>query len=320
MALSAINQLSNYLRGSLTRLADTLRDIELDEHALKGAIDLMLGTSIPIVCSGVGKSGFIAAKLVATLNSLSVRAVYLNPTDALHGDLGLVDDGSVVILISNSGSTAELCNLVPFLIARDCQMIAIVSNSSNLLAQSASYVIDYGEIKEIDEHELAPTTSTVVQLAVADILAVTVSRMRGLVPSQFHRNHPAGALGKRLMRVDDLMRKGERIPTVRSDCPLSEVLRVMGEKQIGAACVVDERAQFLGLITDGDIRRGLQQHIDFYAAVAAELMQFKPRTARLGDTIAKLMQRDDYLGRHFVIPVLNELEHLEGVIVSIDLI
>lgn len=315
-----ISQHSAFVREGLVHFADTLRAINLDERALSGALDLLIATRLPVVCSGVGKSGFIAAKLVATLNSLGVKALYLNPTDALHGDLGVVADESVVILISNSGSTVELRNLAPALTLRNCKIISIVSNRHSPLAKAATCVLDYGKITEVDEHALAPTTSTVVQLALADILAATVSRARGLKPNDFYRNHPAGALGKRLMRVDALMRTGEGLPTVRNDSPLTEVLSVIGAKHIGCTCVVDENECLLGLITDGDIRRGLERRIDVYAGVAADIMQREPRTARLGEFIEHLMQENDYLGRHFTIPVVNDSDRLQGIIVSIDLI
>ena len=207
-----------FVRNGLNHFADTLARIELDETELRGALDLIIFTESPVICSGVGKSGFIAAKLVATLNSLGIRAAYLNPTDALHGDLGVVADGSVVILISNSGSTTELRNVVPSLQARECAIISIVSSGTSPLAKLATHVLNYGSVKEVDEHGLAPTTSTVVQMAMADMLAAAVSRARRFKPNDFYRNHPAGALGKRLMKVDALecSRGNEEAPTGQS--------------------------------------------------------------------------------------------------------
>lgn len=308
------------MRDGLRQFAEALQTIELDDEVLAGAIAMMTETSLPVVCSGVGKSGFIAAKLVATLNSLGIRATYLNPTDALHGDVGFVDDGSVVILISNSGATSELTNLVPSLQARTCKIISIVSNPASPLGKAANYVIAYGKVREADEHGLAPTTSTVVQLALADVLAATVSRNRGFRPNDFYRNHPSGALGKRLMTVDALMRSGDRLPVVGSNSPLVDVLSEITSKHIGCTCVTDSAGKLVGLITDGDIRRALAQRVDVYTGSASEIMQRKPQVAHLGGVVEQLMQRDDYLGRHFTVPVVDDSNHLHGILVSIDLI
>lgn len=311
---------AEFFREGLAHFSSTLSNISLDETALRGALHALTSTELPVICSGVGKSGFIAAKLVATFNSLGVRAAYLNPTDALHGDLGVVADRSIVILISNSGNTIELRNLVPSLNARECQIISLVSSSSSFLAKAATYVLDYGAVTEVDEYSLAPTTSTVVQLAMADILAAAVSRARGFEPSDFYRNHPAGALGKRLMKVETLMRKGDAVPRVAADSTLIEVLGVITAKHVGCTCVTNEEGRLVGFITDGDIRRELENRIDIYASTAASIMQIKPKTARLGDYVEKMMKKHDYLGRHFTVPVVDDNEVLQGLLVSIDLI
>lgn len=311
---------TDFVRNGLAHFARTLEGITLDETELSGALRLLIDTAHPVVCSGVGKSGFIAAKLVATLNSLGVRATYLNPTDALHGDMGFVADGSIVILISNSGTTAELKNLVPSLQARACKIISIVSNPDSALARSATHTIAYGAVQEADEHGLAPTTSTVVQLALSDILAAAVSRARAFHPNDFYRNHPAGALGKRLMKVEALMRTGEQLPVVSPDTPLLQVLASITRKHIGCTCVTDPEGRLCGLVTDGDIRRALERRVDVHSGRATDVMSPNPQIAQMGEMVEKLMQKNDFLGRHFTVPVVDDAHILRGVLVSIDLI
>ncbi|MEX0372788.1 KpsF/GutQ family sugar-phosphate isomerase [Spiribacter roseus] len=318
--MDSIKKQSSFVQQALLAFSETVRDIKLDENELNGALKLLLATRLPVVCSGVGKSGFIAAKFAATLNSLGIQAIYLNPTDALHGDLGIVASECVVIVISNSGSTDELRALVPWLVARRCEIICITSRRKSPLANVATVCLDYGPVNEIDEYELAPTTSTVVQLALSDALAAAASRARGLKEKDFLQNHPAGTLGKRLMQVDHLMRTGVRLPKVKNTSPVTEVLAVISEKLIGCTCVVDDHDRLLGLITDGDIRRALEGHVDIYRNRSESIMQCQPRTARLGTMVKDLIQEDDYFGRHFTIPVVDADRRLHGVIVSIDLI
>lgn len=308
------------IQNSLAHFAETLASIPLDEKELSGTIKKLAATQLPVICSGVGKSGFIAAKLAATLNSLDIQATFLNPTDALHGDLGIVADGSIVILISNSGTTLELRNLAPSLQDRNCQVISIVSDEQSPLAKSANHVLNYGKVSEVDEFGLAPTTSTVVQLAIVDALAAEASRARNFQKNDFFRNHPSGALGKRMMKVEALMRQGESLPVVVADSPLEETLATISAKRMGCACVVDEAGRLVGLITDGDIRHALENRIDIYSSKAADVMQAQPQTARLGEYVEDLMQADEYLGRHFTVPILDSQHVLCGVLVSIDLI
>lgn len=313
-------KLGELVRDGISHFAETLRKIEIEEAALEGALTLLASTQLPVICTGVGKSGLIAAKFVATLNSLGLRATFLNPTDALHGDLGFVVDESPVVMFSNSGATLELRNLLPALQARNCRIISIVSNGNSPLAKVAAHVLNYGAIEEIDEHRLAPTTSTVVQLAIAETLAATVSRARGFQQSDFHRNHPAGALGKRLMSVEALMRQGSDLPRVRSESPLVDVLATISAKRIGCTCVVDDAGKLAGLITDGDIRHALEKRIDVYGSVAGDIMRVDPQVARPGMRIEDLLEDSKYLARHFTIPIVDEAHMLLGIVVSIDLI
>lgn len=309
-----------YFRSSLQYIANTLQDLELDDKTLRDVIETIATTKVPLICSGVGKSGFIASKLVATLNSFAIPAVFLNPTDALHGDLGIVTNEAVAIVISNSGSTTELINLLPALQARSCRIVSIVSRAESPLGRAAQFCLAYGEVTEVDAYNLAPTTSTVVQMAIVDVLAASVSFRNGLNPRAFYRNHPAGKLGKRLMPVESLMRTEDRMPVVAPEDPVLAVLHVITSKFIGCACVADSTGQLLGIVTDGDLRRALEKDIDIKASLASDIMTRSPKVARIGDRIEMLLQSDDFLGRHFTLPVLDEAGILQGVLVSIDLI
>lgn len=305
---------------ALQLFSDTLSRIHIDRLQLAASLRWIVESRDPIVCTGVGKSGFIGAKMAASLNSLGIRAVYLNPTDALHGDLGIVASGSVVLLISNSGNTSELLRLIPALRARSCRMIAVVGDSESRLAKSCNVVLAYGATTEVDEHGLAPTTSTVVQLAIADALASAASRLKGYRETDFHSNHPAGSLGKRLMKVEDLMRYGNRLPIVDESSKITDALIAMTSKGIGCVCIIDSKGRLEGLLTDGDIRRAIVQRIDLYSSFVGNLMQRSPQVALIGDRVENLLHQDGFLGRHFTIPVLDPDRHLKGVLVSIDLI
>ena len=305
---------------SLHHISEALRALDLDHVALEQTITAISETQQPVVCSGVGKSGFIAAKFAATLNSLAIRAFHLNPTDALHGDMGFVADGSVVILMSNSGTTAELRNLLPALQARNCLITSVVSDRESPLARAATYTIAYGGLREVDEHGLAPTTSTVVQLALADVLAAAASRRCRFPASDFYRNHPAGALGKRFLKVDLLMRTDDQLPVVDVGSSLTEALETMTQKYVGCACVVESDGRLVGLITDGDIRRALARRVDIYSASVLDIMERQPQIAYIGERVEKLMQKNEFLGRHFSVPVVDDEHVLRGILVSIDLI
>ena len=221
--------LSQFVRNNSTFRESTLSRIDLDEVQLHGALNLIRFSVLPVVCSGVGKSGFIAAKMVATLNSL-VKAVYLNPTDALHGDLGVVEDKSVVVLISNSGTTAELIKLLPSLQARKCQIISLVSNNESPLAEGSKHVIAYGAIREVDEHGLAPTTSTVVQLALVDALAAAVSRSRHFAKTDFFPKPSSWGARKTVNESRNIDACWGPFYRVKSDSALTDVLSVISAK------------------------------------------------------------------------------------------
>jgi arabinose-5-phosphate isomerase len=232
----------------------------LKRKQVKQAIELMRDCRGKIVLIGVGKSGNIAEKIAATLTSTGSAAVYLHPSDALHGGLGLVTSDDVVVALSNSGETDEVITILPYLKHRQVPIIAIVGNLRSTLARTAEVVLDASVDQEACPLNLAPTTSTTVALAVGDALAMTLMQVKGLTMDDFALNHPAGQLGKRLtLRVADLMRKGEENPVIQTDAAWLEVITTISRGGLGAVSVVDAAGHLVGIITDGDLRRALQK-------------------------------------------------------------
>src|SRR6059058_4302744 len=213
-----------------------------------------------IILLGVGKSGIIAHKIAATMTSSGTAAVYLHPSDALHGGLGIVNSDDVVLMLSNSGETDELLHLLPYLKRRDVPLIAIVGNLESSIAQRADAVIDASVDQEACPLNLAPTASTTVALAIGDALAMTLMRAKGLTEDDFASNHPAGQLGKRLnLRVADLMHSGSANPTIANGASWMDIVATITQYGLGAVNVIEADGRLAGIITDGDLRRSIQR-------------------------------------------------------------
>lgn len=229
----------------------------LDETSVSRAIELISNCENKIVVLGVGKSGVIAQKIAQTLTSTGTVAVFVHPSDALHGSLGVITTGDIVIALSNSGETDEIVALLPALADRGVSLIAIVGNTDSTLARKSDVVLDASVDKEACPLNLAPTTSTTVALAVGDAIAMTIMECRGLTAADFAANHPAGRLGKRLtMRVRDLMHES---PNVEPSSGWIEVVKAISKFALGAVNVVDGRGQLVGIVTDGDLRRTIER-------------------------------------------------------------
>jgi arabinose-5-phosphate isomerase len=226
------------------------------------ALDLMHACKGKVITTGVGKSGMASRKIASTLSSTGCPAVFLHPSEAMHGDLGIVAPIDVVIALSNSGESEELLAILPSLLARGVPIIAIVGNAASTLAQRAAVVLDATVEREACPLNLAPTTSVIVALALGDALAMTLQMRRGFREEDYALNHPGGRLGRRLtLRVQDIMRSGEReLPKVSPATPWTDVLREISEKSLGATCVADETGKMVGIITDHDLRKALEQH------------------------------------------------------------
>src|SRR5215207_5811371 len=232
----------------------------LDGVQVERVVDLLIKCAGKVVIFGVGKSGIIGQKIAATMTSAGTVALYLHPSDALHGGLGIVQPEDVVIVLSNSGETDEIVAMLPYLKNRGVPMIAIVGNVSSTLARRADAVLDASVDKEACPLNLAPTTSTTVALAIGDALAMTVMQFKGLTSDDFAVNHPAGQLGKRLtLRVADLMHREAENPTIATGASWVEVVRAISKGGLGAVYVVDVDGRLAGVITDGDLRRAIEQ-------------------------------------------------------------
>lgn len=293
----------------------------LDRRSFEDAVDLLVGCRGKIILVGAGTSGVIARKLVATLTSTGCPATFLHPNDALHGGLGAVQAGDVVVMISNSGETSELLGLLPYLRHRELPIVSILGRLDSSLAHASSVVLDAGADQEICPYNLAPTCSTTVALALGDALAVTVYHRRGLTPEQFALNHPSGALGRRLtLRVEDVM--NEACAPVASDAEWLDVVDAISEGGVGAVAVVDGGV-LTGIVTDGDVRRAVgTSDVDRLRSLTArELMTSDPVTVRL-DVLAveALHMMEDRKSQISVLPVVDALQKYLGMVRLHDLV
>jgi arabinose-5-phosphate isomerase len=253
----------------------------LQAEDIDRAIGILSGCQGKIVLLGVGKSGIIAQKIAATMTSAGTAAIYLHPSDALHGGLGILTPDDVVLMLSNSGETDELRQLVPFAKRRGVPIVAIVGNVKASLALSADAVLDASVDEEACPLNLAPTASTTVALAIGDALAMTLMRAKGLTEDEFASNHPAGQLGKRLtLRVADLMHSGSQNPTIPTDSSWMDIVSAITHFGLGAVNVIDNEGRLAGIITDGDLRRSLQRistaELAFANITCDELMTRNP--------------------------------------------
>jgi arabinose-5-phosphate isomerase len=244
----------------------------------ENAVKAIYETKGRVVISGIGKSALIAQKLVATLNSTGTPAVFLHAADAIHGDLGMVQQEDVVMVISKSGESPEIKVLVPLVRNFGNILIAMVGNIGSFLARQASIVLNTTVSQEACPNNLAPTSSTTAQLVMGDAIAVSLMELRGFTPEDFARFHPGGTLGKKLyLHVSDLYVNNEK-PRVSPSASLKEVIVEISKKRLGTTAVTDENNRLLGIITDGDLRRMLEKNIPLDSVTAKEIMTLNPKT------------------------------------------
>lgn len=247
-------------------------------HEFVRAVDLILQSDGKVVVTGVGKSGIIARKIASTLSSTGTPALFLHPTEALHGELGLLEPEDVVIAVSKSGETDELLQILPVIKRQGNVLIAFTGNLRSSLAKAADVVIDVSVREEACPLGLAPTASTTAALAMGDALAVALLQSRGFREEDFARIHPRGSLGKRLLlRVRDLMHTGEEFPKVHEGASMREVLVEMTSKRLGVTGVMDGGGKLIGVITDGDLRRALEKFPDLLERRARDVMTCNPK-------------------------------------------
>ena len=293
----------------------------LDSEAVERAVEMISCCDSKIIVTGVGKSGVIAQKIAQTLVSTGTIAVFVHPSDAIHGGLGVVTSGDVVVALSNSGETDEILMLLPALKNRGIRLISIVGNTDSTLARQSDVFLDASVDKEACPLNLAPTTSTTVALAVGDALAMTLMQEKGLTAEDFAANHPAGRLGKRLtLKVKNLMRDS---PNIAPEAGWLAVVKALSQYALGAVNVVDAENRLIGIITDGDLRRTIEKTLpENFSALKAEQMMTENPTVAAPEMLAfdalKLMENRPR--QISVLPVTNEQKICLGLLRLHDIV
>jgi arabinose-5-phosphate isomerase len=270
---------SNAIQNLIQFINDDFESCVYEIHHCKGRI----------VVTGIGKSAIIANKVVATLNSTGTPALFLHAADAIHGDLGMVQKDDMVICISKSGNTPEIKVLVPMLKRRGSRLVALVSNTSSYLAQQADFTLNATIESEACPNNLAPTTSTTAHLALGDALAICLLELKDFSDRDFAELHPGGALGKQLyLKVSDVFDQS-RLPLVKSDAGLKEIIVEISSKRLGATIVLGNDNDLIGVITDGDLRRMLERESNIYQIIAKDIMTLNPRTIQSDEYAVKAL-------------------------------
>lgn len=255
------------------------------------AIGILVDAEGKIIVTGMGKSGLIGRKIAATLASTGTPAFFLHPAEGIHGDIGMVGRGDVVLAISNSGETPEIVRLLPVFKRIGLSLVALTGNADSTLARHADVTLDVGVPEEACPLGLAPTASTTATLAMGDALAVVLFEEKGFSAEDFAKFHPGGALGRKLQTVEDLMHKGEEIPLVPENTPLKDALFTISAKRLGVTGVVNGRGALVGVITDGDVRRAVGRGIDFFTAKASEVMSANPKRILSSELAASALRK-----------------------------
>lgn len=260
------------------------------DQAFIDAVELIATSAGRVVTMGVGKSGIICKKVSATLASTGTPSFFMHPTEALHGDLGMLVKGDVVLAISNSGETEELVRVLPSIKRVGAEMVAITGNAASTLAKGADYHLSAAISKEACPLGLAPTASTTATLALGDALAMALLVRKGFREEDFAFLHPGGKLGKRFLRVHDLMHAGDDVPLVQEETHMHDVIYEMSKKGFGIAAVVDAQGSLQGVVSDGDLRRMLQRDEEILKKTAKDCMKRDPVTIAAGELASAALQ------------------------------
>jgi len=295
--------------------------IDRIDKAFVEAVDIMYTCTGKVIVTGMGKSGLIGKKIAATLASTGTPALYMNPAEGSHGDIGMVSKGDVLLAISNSGETEEIIRILPTLKRLDIRIIAMTGNTKSMLSRISDVTIDVSVKEEACPMGLAPTASTTAALAMGDALAITLLNKKGFTHEDFAFFHPGGSLGRRLvLTVEDLMHKGDVIPSVNIDTLMKEAIMEISSKRLGITSVIDNNGKLIGVITDGDLRRGLERWgADFFSLKAGDVMTHRPKTIRKNMLAAKavaLMEKYSIT----VLVVADDEDNVEGIIHLHDLL
>ena len=300
-----------------TEAAAILALVERLDDRFDLAVRILLECRGRVIVTGMGKSGIICRKIAATLASTGTPAFFLHPAEAVHGDLGVIQADDVIVALSNSGETDELLRLVETIKRLGARLIAICGTAGSTLAQTADVALDCHVSEEACPLNLVPTASTTAALALGDALAMTLLVAKGFRVEDFANLHPGGKLGKRLMRVEQLMHTGSGVPTVAPDTPMQQVVREISRKNLGMTCVVDH-GRLAGIITDGDLRRQMSASINLLERTAADIMTRNPLTVRRG-TLAVEVLRIFEERKITSIIVVDDDGRLDGVVHMHDL-
>jgi arabinose-5-phosphate isomerase len=315
-----MEQMLEQARNTLQMEADAILELvpRVDEH-FSAAVAMILDCPGRVVITGMGKSGIIGRKMAATFASTGTPSFYLHPAEGIHGDLGMVTESDVVIALSNSGETGEVLHILPSLRRIGAKLIAMVGNAESSLAKNSDITLDVGVSQEACPLGLAPTSSTTAALAYGDALALALLSKRKFTASQFAVFHPGGSLGRKLLlTVEDIMHSGADNPVVNGATTVQDALFVITDKGLGAVSVVDDN----GVLTDGDIRRGLSKGIDFLQRPVTELMTRAPKTItkdKLAAQALHLMESNSPKPIT-VLPVIDEERRVIGLLHMTDLV
>lgn len=283
---------------------------KIDKHFEK-AVNILFKTKGRVVTTGIGKSGLIAKKISATLTSTGTPSIFLHPSEAVHGDIGIINNDDVVTALSSSGETFEVIRLLDYLKRIGVPLISLVGNTDSTLARESDVYIDCSVEKEACPIGLVPSTSTTLTLAVGDAISIALMEKKGFGEENFRYFHPGGAIGKKLLKVKHLMHTGSELPVAHEHTAMTDVVEEINEKKFGVAIIVGKDSLIKGVITDGDLRRSLLKGTDFSKAKAAECMTKKPLSIGENNLAVEALKiMEDHLITSLVVTGNNNLKGL----------
>lgn len=293
----------------------------LDIKKANQILDVLYSCKNNIIFTGIGKSAIIANKIAMTMLSTGTKALYLPAIDALHGDIAVITEEDVFVVFSKSGETDELLNLIPYVKKRKAKVIAVVSNENSRLAKISDYYICLPLKKELCPYNLAPTTSTSIQLIFGDVLTIALMQKKNFSITQYALNHPAGAIGKQItLKVKDLMIKNDSLPICFEEDIIKDVLHILSSKKCGCLLVVDKKNKLKGIFTDGDLRRLIQKHSDFFTKKMKDIMTLSPVSVVEDSLAIDAMREMETQKQITVMPVVEDNQKLIGLIRMHDII
>ena len=313
--ISSIEKAKEVFKIESRAIANLTQQLDSD---FEEAVNAILNANGKLIISGMGKSGIIGKKIAATMASTGTPSFFLHPAEAYHGDLGMIEKEDILLLISNSGETDEILKLIPFLKEQQNIIVAMSGKVDSTLAKNATYHLNISVEKEACPLQLAPTSSTTATLVMGDALAISLMSLRGFKESDFAQFHPGGSLGRRLLtRIEDVM-KSENLPIVERASSVKEIIHMMSQGRLGLAIVLEEKS-IVGIITDGDIRRAMEEFEDsFFRLKAEDLMSKNPKTVKKQE---KLLTAQELMNQFKVnsLLVVDEENLLCGVVQIYDL-